>query len=65
MSNDFEIICQHLNGDKFEKKFIKIKIFFNKEINNKISTEIDKRFESIEKKFKVISKEKEAKRRTK
>ena len=58
-TNDFEIICQHLNGDKFEKKIISIKTFFNKEINNMISTEMDKRFESIEKKLEVMSKEKE------
>ena len=46
-------------GINSKKKIINIKAFFNKEINNMISTEIDKRFESIEKKLEVMSKEKE------
>ena len=58
-TNDFEIISQHFNGDKLEKKIINIKTFFNKEIKNMIPTEIDKRFESIERKIEEMSNERE------
>ena len=58
-TNDFEIVSQHFNRDKLEKKIINIKTFFNKEIKNMIPTEIDKRFESIERKIEEMSNERE------
>lgn len=58
-TNDFELVSQRLNGDKFENKIINIKTFFNKEIKNMIPSEIDKRFENIEKQLEEMSKERE------